>query len=498
MKAVEAPFLKFLGQRQQFVIPIYQRTYDWRLSDCNKLWDDILSASSSPLAGGHFIGSIVYIQGTKLNAAQVADLMVIDGQQRLTTITLLIAALAKAAESTPQALGITTKKLENYFLFNSDEEGEAKYKLLLTQSDRDTLLRIIDHRELPPKPSERIVENYRFFESELRRSSTSLQSVYDGLGKLVIVDVVLERGLDNPQLIFESLNATGLNLSQADLIRNYLLMDLEPSEQTRIYQDRWFPMEQAFGHSEYLARFDAFMRDFLTVRLGRIPNLRDIYAEFKTLVQKMPGGDQVQEIADDLHGFSRLYVRIALGKEPDADLKSSFDAINRLEFDVAYPFLVEFYEDYESGLFTKAEFLKMLRLIESYVFRRAVCGVPTNSLNKTFATLHREVDPESYVETFQAALLLKDSYRRFPRNTEFEQALLIKDVYNFRIRNYMLERLENHGRKEAASVESYTIEHILPQNPELRPEWREALGPNCERSPSEVASHSGQSDPNGI
>ncbi|MCW5940671.1 MAG: DUF262 domain-containing protein [Fimbriimonadaceae bacterium] len=478
MKAVEANLLKFLQNPKQFVIPIYQRTYDWRLDQCQQLWRDIVAVGRDGNAKGHFVGSIVYIARGLYNQSSVPQLLVIDGQQRLTTLTLLLTALGRAIDTRNADAGISRRKLENYFLFNSEEDGDLLFKLLLTQSDRETLTRIVEDRELPEKPSHRIVENHRFFAEQLAKSSTDLETVYEGLQKLIIVDIALDRDHDNPQLIFESLNATGLKLSQADLIRNYVFMGLEPKEQSRLYEDHWFPMEQAFGQADYAERFDPFMRDYLTVRTGRIPNLRDIYADFKTHAQTVSGEDAMESIASDLHGFSRLYVRVVLGKEPDTDLKAAFDDINRLRVDVAAPFLIEVYEDHEAGRLSRADFLRVLRLVESYVFRRAVCGIPTNSLNKTFAGLVREIDKERYLPSLEAALALKDGFRRFPRDEEFKSALMVRDVYNFRVRNYMLDKLENEGRKERASVESYTIEHILPQNENLRPEWREALGEN--------------------
>jgi uncharacterized protein with ParB-like and HNH nuclease domain/predicted transport protein len=478
MKAVEANVLKFLQNPKQFVIPIYQRTYDWRLDQCQQLWRDIVAVGKDTNAKGHFVGSIVYIARGLYNQSSVPQLLVIDGQQRLTTLTLLLAALGRAIETRNADAGISRRKLENYFLFNSEEDGDLRFKLLLTQSDRDTLTRIVEDRELPEKPSHRIVENHGFFAEQLAKSSTDLETVYEGLQKLIVVDIALDRDHDNPQLIFESLNATGLKLSQADLIRNYVLMGLEPKEQARLYEDHWFPMEQAFGQADYAERFDPFMRDYLTVRTGRIPNLRDIYADFKTHAQTVSGEDAMESIASDLHGFSRLYVRVVLVKEPDTDLKAALDDINRLRVDVAAPFLIEVYEDHEAGRLSRADFLRVLRLVESYVFRRAVCGIPTNSLNKTFAGLAREIDKERYLPSFEAALAFKDGFRRFPRDEEFKSALMVRDVYNFRVRNYMLDKLENEGRKERASVEAYTIEHILPQNENLRPEWREALGEN--------------------
>ena len=476
MKAQETNLLKFLRTPAQYIIPVYQRTYSWEISQCQQLWRDILRAGKDIHASGHFMGSVVYIAKGIYSTSSVPQLLVIDGQQRLTTLALLLAALGRVLGDGDTDIGITPKKLASYYLFNDLESDDLRYKLLLTRSDKETLTHLLEGKEPPEKPSHRILENFRLFEDLLRRSPSDWEAVWEGIQKLMIVDISLDRDHDNPQLIFESLNATGLKLSQADLIRNYILMGLEPQEQKRLYEDYWFPMEREFGHAEYAERFDGFMRDYLTVKTGRISNLRDVYADFKALVKAKEDTRSLADVVADVYRFSRYYVRIALHKDPDPNLNCHFTDINTLRMEVAYPFLVEVYQDYEDHVITRDEFTKILSLVESYVFRRAICGIPTNSLNKTFAGLSREVRKDDYVDSFQAALLVKDSYRRFPRNDEFMREFVVKDVYNFRSRNYYLTKLENDGRKEPASVDSYTIEHILPQNPHLRPEWQAALG----------------------
>ena len=476
MKAQETNLLKFLRTPAQYIIPVYQRTYSWEIGQCQQLWRDILRAGKDIHASGHFIGSVVYIAKGIYSTSSVPQLLVIDGQQRLTTLALLLAALGRVLGDGDTDIGITPKKLASYYLFNDLESDDLRYKLLLTRSDKETLTHLLDGKEPPEKPSHRILENFRLFEDLLRRSPGEWEAVWEGIQKLMIVDISLDRDHDNPQLIFESLNATGLKLSQADLIRNYILMGLEPQEQKRLYENYWFPMEREFGHAEYAERFDGFMRDYLTVKTGRISNLRDVYADFKALVKTTEDTRPLADVVADVYRFSRYYVRIALHKDPDPVLNHHLADINTLRMEVAYPFLVEVYQDYEDHVITRDEFTEILSLVESYVFRRAICGIPTNSLNKTFAGLSREVRKDDYVNSFQAALLVKDSYRRFPRDDEFMREFVVKDVYNFRSRNYYLAKLENHGRKEPAPVDSYTIEHILPQNPHLRPEWQAALG----------------------
>lgn len=471
MKADETKLLKFMNGPKQFVIPIYQRTYSWTLKECKQLWDDIIKAGRDDKISSHFLGSIVYIEKGLFKIATIPKVLLIDGQQRLTTISLLLSALSKVIKDPIDEM--SSDKLKNYYLINREEE-EKRYKLILTKSDKETLFKIIDNKELSDD-SQRIKENYEFFAEQISRSD--IKEVLRGLNKLIIIDVSLDRERDNPQLIFESLNSTGLELTQADLIRNYILMGLEKQEQDNLYNNYWSPMEKSFGYTKYSALFDRFMRDYLTIKTGKIPNIRDVYSAFKLYVKKFK---DIKELVADVYKYSKYFVNIALEKEHDNEIKKIFSDINTLKVDVSYPFLLQVYEDYNQQRVTKAEFIQILRYVENYVFRRAICGIPTNSLNKTFANLYKEIKPENYLESFKAALLLKDSYRRFPRNKEFKEELIIKDVYNFRSRNYLLRKLENHNRKELVNVESYTIEHIMPQNEDLSKEWKQELGENWE------------------
>ena len=427
----------------------------------------------------HFIGSMVYIEKGIYQSTAVSQLLVIDGQQRLVTISLLLAALGKVIEEENIQSDITRKKINNYYLFNNEEEGDQRYKIILTQSDKETYIRLIEDRELPSPASKRIVDNYRFFRNEIRKSGVDPIEIYQAISRLIIVDVSLDRNYDNPQLIFESLNSTGLDLSQADLIRNYILMGLENETQTRLYIDYWYPMEQSFGRAESDKLFDRFMRDYLTVKNnGNIPKIGEVYEDFKRHVQR--SGTPIEDAVADIYKYSKYFSRLAFSQDDDEDIKRILSDINTLRVDVAYPFLLEVYNDYQSRVITRGEFIEILKLVESYVFRRAVCGIPTNSLNKTFANLYRAIDKDDYLNSLKRDFLKKYSYRRFPRDDEFGQEFVSKDMYNFRLRNYLLRKLENWNRKEPVSIDDFTIEHIMPQNEKLSPKWVEDLGDNWE------------------
>jgi uncharacterized protein with ParB-like and HNH nuclease domain/predicted transport protein len=479
MKATEAKLLEFLKKAAQFVIPIYQRTYSWGEKECQQLWDDIVRTGKNDSVPAHFVGSIVYVEKGLYQVSSQSPLLVIDGQQRLTTVTLLIEALAQRLGDTEPFEGFSPKKLRNYYLLNALEEGEKRYKLVLSQTDRASLIAILNQQPQPRDHSLRVQANLEFFQKQLADPGT-IEPLCKGLAKLIIVDISLNRDRDNPQLIFESLNSTGLELSQADLIRNFILMGLETQLQTRLYEQYWRPMEVNFGQEAYASQFDSFMRHYLTVKTGEIPTVRAVYEAFKQYARS--GRVKcVEELVADIRTYAGYYCAMALGSESDPDLKSAFHDIRELRVDVAYPFFLELYHHYATDLLSKTHLLQTVRLVESYVFRRSVCGIPTNSMNKTFANFGRALKKERYFESIAAHFLMLPSYRRFPTDDEFRREIQRRDLYNFRSRSYWLRRMENHDRKERAIVDEYTIEHIMPQNENLSAEWKAELGPDWEQ-----------------
>lgn len=479
MKAKETMVLEFLQNSSQFIIPIYQRTYSWEPEHCRQLWDDVIRAGKSNTSSVLFIGSIVYVADGLSSVSLQAPLLVIDGQQRLTTITLLLEALQRSLGAYEPIEGFSAEKIKSRYLTRHLEKGDKFFKLLLSQTDDETIKAIVQERELPAEPSLRILENFEFFLSEIDSLQGDYVALCRGISKLAIVDIALNRGEDNPQLIFESMNSTGKALSQADLIRNYILMGLQPELQTKLYEAYWRPMELEFGQAAYGEEFDAFMRHYLTIKFAEIPRIDQIYDNFKFYaITEEVSSAGVGELVKDLRRFAQYYCAMSLGREKEPELKRAFQDLKDLKVDVAYPFLLEVYGDYKSDKISKSEFVEIVRMVESYAFRRAVVQIPANSMNKTFARFSLSINRENYLESVKAIFSSLKSYRRFPSDQEFERNLKIRDLYNFRRGAYWLRKLENFNRKELPVLEEYSIEHILPQNEELNTWWQKALGEN--------------------
>ncbi len=485
MKAKETALFEFLNGTKQFVIPIYQRTYSWNREQCEQLWRDISRLIQDGAIKGHFIGSVVYVEDDQYSKSVVPQLLVIDGQQRLTTLSLLLAALANVIdERVHESVDITSKKLYNYYLRNNDEDGERHYKLLLTQSDKPALINVVNREEFHLNASPRIQENYRYFLERVRSAST-LQQVFEAIKRIIVVEISLERDKDNPQLIFESLNSTGLKLTQADLIRNYILMGQNHTDQTSMYTTYWHPMEQRFG-SDYSARFNRFMRDYLTIKLGRIPNIEDVYDEFKRYMTE--NNLNVKAVVADIGEYSGYFADLNFATTNDRELDAAIRDLHILRVDVAYPFLMQCMRVYKTHHLSQREMVHTVRLSQSYVFRRAICGIPTNSLNKTFANLLRDMDnpqllsrfslnPDStFIARLEAALLDKDSYRRFPNDEEFRRELLAKDINNFRNRNYLLYGIHMGSPEASHDLSNLSVTQIVPTANPLALEWQNELG----------------------
>ncbi|WP_033426319.1 DUF262 domain-containing protein [Hymenobacter aerophilus] len=477
MKANETKIDKFLATNETtFTIPVYQRNYDWSLVQCKQLLLDILEAGGSDKISAHFIGSIVYVHDDVYVASGLTELTIIDGQQRLTTITLIYVAMYSYAKS------IGNDKLANRiyktYLINEYAPDEEKLKLKPTDNNQAALKYILGYSDdVEFKGYSRLVDNFIYFKSTI--DNLNFEIIQKGLSKLIFIDISLDRQKDNPQRIFESLNSTGLELSQADLIRNYILMGLNRVDQDKVYKKYWDVIEyNAKDEKTNSSKVSEFIRDYLTLKNKEIPNKGDVYLKFKN---KFPTGtiEYLEETLIELRSLVKYYNKLNNPKhEADNDIRIQLEYINRLEINVAYPFLMKVYEDYSQGVIDKDSFVSLLLTIQSFVFRRFLLGLTTNALNKIFMTLYDKIDKENYLISFQKSLLQRSGNQRFPKDIEVVNALKEKDLYNIKTKNrtYLFEKLENYNNKEYISVEdsSLTVEHIFPQNPESK--WKSILG----------------------
>ncbi|GAA6815980.1 hypothetical protein VN1172_11490 [Helicobacter pylori] len=427
MDAKATTLLKFFEENQnnQFVIPIYQRLYSWKKEQCEQLWDDIIKIGGNDKMNRHFIGSILYVLDGNTHSNN--PLLIIDGQQRLTTITLLFIALRNHSSDE-----VKRKKMESY-LINSGNDGDKKFRLILSESDKDTLLSLIDKdRRKPSEPSLKIVENFKLFEKWISENTDKLETIFKGLEKLMIVWIALKKEKDDPQLIFESMNSKGIELTQADLIRNYIVMETEVEKQEDFYNQYWRAMEEDFKQNETL--FNQFVRHYLTIKTREIPNINKVYEAFKRYQQER--GIETEVLLQDLQKYCEYFCRIVFKKEADKDLNKALSFLVDLEMDVIYPLLLELYSDYSDGVLSKQDFIPIIYLIESYICRRAVCGLGTNSLNKVFLSFTKHIQKDEYFKSLKVHFVYLTEKQRFPNNDEFKKLFITIDFFNFQKREY--------------------------------------------------------------
>lgn len=469
---------ELLNGNTQFIVPVYQRKYSWlKDKQCARLWKDIVEMEKSGKRQ-HFVGSIVNIAESK-SPMGIQKYLIIDGQQRMTTLTILMIALRDHLKENPDE-DVDPDTLTTMLLKNIGQKGDNRYKMMLTESDKDILIKLIDQSPISDTEDSNIYLNYLYFKQQIANSELTPQQIYESIAKLQIISITLDReDGDDPQLIFESLNSTGMDLSQSDLIRNFILMGISNDEQIDIYNNYWSPVEKTFPSETRSADLDTFFRHYLMMKTGHFVMKEEIYDEYK-VYHNNAEFDNTKDFANDILQFGKCYTEITLADSIHPDLNVIFSDINKLKMDVQMPFLMYVYNDFKNDRITKDELACILRMTEAYIVRRSICEIPTNSLNKTFITMRKSIDMKDYLNSLKMAFIKLDSYKEFPDNAKFAQAFKEKNVYKMRIANYLLVKLENYDNKEPISYEGFTIEHIMPQNQDLSEEWKTALGENWE------------------
>jgi uncharacterized protein with ParB-like and HNH nuclease domain/predicted transport protein len=479
MKAIDCAFTRIINGTTQFIIPVFQRDYRWEEQQCRQLWADVLRAAKSTSEQGHFIGSVVYIS-TGDNAAGFTRWLLIDGQQRLTTLTLLLTALRDHIKETNWTGGEndpTVNRIEAYFLLNVQEDGARRQKLILRRRDQETLAALIDGGDKPTNPSVRLLENYDLFRELLQASDPA--TIYAGVGKLVVVDVSLDRQHDNPQLVFESLNSTGVDLSQSDLIRNFILMRLPEADQTRLYNTYWSKVENVFRGSE--SSFDAFVRDYIALktRAYKQEKADAIYLAFRDIWKQLTDeSGSIETVLGELLRYARYHAAFSLGSFKEGPLLESLQQLHRL-VDVPAILIMRLFDCHDrSGTLTEADFIQSLALLESYILRRAICRQQTRGYWQIFANIAYDIDEASPYSSLKVGLARQRDAYGFPSSETFNKALLNDDLYHLRVCRFVLDRLENFDTKEPSPTKDLSIEHVLPQNENLPISWKQMLGDN--------------------
>ena len=475
MDARKGNIYEILNGNKQFLIPVYQRFYSWDIEQCRRLWNDIVIMQKEGKQG-HFVGSIVNIAEQAMPTG-VQKYMIIDGQQRMTTLSLLLLALRDYGLKHPEDQTINARRIDNMLLKNEYESGEERFKLLLTEADKDVLIALVEQKPIQGHDNSRIRINYNFFNKQIESKELSPAEIYESIGKLQIVNITLDRQMDDAQAIFESLNSTGKELTESDLIRNYVLMGLDATEQTYVYEHLWRPMELLFEYDKQESVMDRFFRDYLTMKQTRIPKVDYVYEEFKKYHLNCEFSS-IRDLCADLYKFAQYYTDMVFARSEDNKLKVLYQDINCLKMEVSYPFLLKVHNDYSLGIIGIDTLIEIINICVSYVVRRNICDIPTNSLNKTFATLRNEIKNDDYLNSIKAFFILRDDYKIFPTDERFASVFASRDIYNMRARNYILRHLEMYNNKGNVVVENYTIEHIMPQNQNLSSEWIAMLGDN--------------------
>lgn len=481
MKGSECKFVKYMsGDDKRFVIPVYQRNYDWKMENCKQLYDDLVKIIKTGRRS-HFFGSLVSVYNP---SGQDEEYLVIDGQQRLTTVSLLFLAMYNLIDQwiiVPADSNLPQKIYKTY-LIDQWKPEDTRIKLKPVKNDQTAYKKLFSEKSGHIRESN-LTANYEYFYDRIQKQEITIDQLYEAICCLEIINIKLDKD-DDPQLIFESLNSTGLDLSEGDKIRNFILMGLPADKQEKYYDAYWNQIEQCTKYD-----VTSFIRDYLSVKQYSTPQQRKIYATFKDYVDL--GNIETEELLGDMLRYAKRYQILLDGKTESKELNGCILRLNRLETTVTRPFFLEVLRLFEERKLTIAQTTEIFRFTETYLFRRSICDLPTNALNKIFLMLHREImrydgTDDNYVEKFKYALLSKREKARFPEDVDFVSAFEVKPVYLMNSKNkiYILERFENSGTAEDKDVYrhcdegTYSIEHIMPQH--LTPAWQRELGEDYE------------------
>jgi uncharacterized protein with ParB-like and HNH nuclease domain len=477
MEANKRRLAELVGGSVQFVIPVFQRDYNWAEEQCEQLWGDVERIGEKG-HGDHFFGPVVYIS-TKGAGAAFTRWLLIDGQQRMTTVSLLMAAVRDhLREQSSAGSDGNAAKIQHDFLINTFEKDSQRRKLVLRERDDQTLSWLIEGEEEPTAggKSPTVIQNYRFFRSKLQ-TDADLDTILSGVGRLAVVDVRLDQGTDDPQQIFESLNSTGLDLTQADLVRNYVLMGLDETEQTRLFRKFWQKIERLYSGSA--AQFDTFLRDFVALdqqvqKQGRVDQ---VYATFRLAFEDRKADPaQLEKLLNRMVRHARYHAAFVMGTNEFPEVADRLARLRALATTPAI-LVMRLLHAYEENYMTNQDLSAALDLVESYLIRRDVCGLQTRSYWQQFSRLAYALARDDALGSLNVQFYwLGSTNYAFPTDGEFRHALEEEELYGRQICRTLLERLENGTSKERTDTSGYSIEHVMPQNENLHEDWQKMLG----------------------
>ncbi|NEW80773.1 MAG: DUF262 domain-containing protein [Mariniphaga sp.] len=485
MKGQDRFLTEFIdGARNRFIIPVYQRNYDWKKVNCTQLFNDLVKTAKCNKKS-HFFGSVVYASA---NNGSRNDYLIIDGQQRLTSITLILAAivnLIKEGTIVPQNQNLC-KYIEETFLIDRYNPAERKMRLKLIKNDCNAFDNIILNKKDNFDHKSNVTTNYLYFYERIQLKEITLEELSEALDKLKIIDIFLEKE-DEPQSIFESLNSTGLDLEESDKIRNYVLMGLDADRQEEYYENYWNPIEKLTNF-----KVSAFVRDYLSLKQGRIPVIDNVHPTFKEFIENPKAPMDVQKVLAEMVSYAKIYQEFTQATKYTPKVCTILKRLTQMDMSIINSFLMAFFKYAEDKNEQEDAYLKVLSTIESFIFRRMICSYGTNALNKIFCTLHKDVmklksENDNYSDVFIYILLNKKSSSKYPDDVEFKQALLTRNVYSMNSKNkmYLFNRFENRDSKEKVEViknmteGTFSVEHIMPQT--ITEQWKRDLGPEYER-----------------
>ncbi len=460
----------FIGTNKVlFRIPVYQRNYDWSESNCNRLLDDIYGIMQS--GDKHFLGTIVFM-AAKSGGFALQEYIIIDGQQRLTTLMLILKALSVVAESVGDDC---YHEIEEQYLHNKYCDEEFKVKLKPIKSDNNQFLLLLEDKIDEMDEDTHIYHNFMLCKERFERwaeKGINPSQVLDALTKLEIVEIVLTKGEDDPQVIFESINSTGLELSNADLIRNYLLMNAD--DQEKLYENYWLYIEKTLRNKMDYSNLDAFFMQYIVYKTSKPVNSRQLYNSFVKLFKD--SGYSQESILKELRYYAEIFGAFVYGSDKYSDrINKLLYRLRVLNQTTCYPFLLHVFDDYHQGVITEETIEKILQFILAYLLRRMVCGVPSNTLRGLFTYLYNRIfkvasNKQKYYETLNKFLFTVSSKDVIPSAAEFERALQKANIYgNNALCRFLLLDIENGDGKEILQAENLTIEHIMPQT--LSADW---------------------------